>query len=244
MRPNRTNWTYRRFDHEFGIETSEWLGPSSPALSAHFHDETQISIVYAGRRFFQIGHESFHIPAGQFAVIPAGTPHRARGLGGIPTMSRDIFIDTAHLSTSDQSKILVGSLSDVRCLDDGASIEQILQKVISNNVGEQKLTFEKSLPDSVVKLVRESVLPIAEVAVSASMSREGFIRRFAREMGMTPHAYRLAHRATHARTLLRKHMSPAAVAFECGFADQSHFGRVFRKHFGTTPATYRGAWNS
>jgi AraC family transcriptional regulator len=33
--------------------------------------------------------------------------------------------------------------------------------------------------------------------------------------------------------------SLAAVAYECGFADQSHFGRVFREMTGFQPVTYK-----
>ena len=33
--------------------------------------------------------------------------------------------------------------------------------------------------------------------------------------------------------------APADVAAECGFADQSHFGRWFRRAYGHTPAAYR-----
>jgi AraC-like DNA-binding protein len=33
----------------------------------------------------------------------------------------------------------------------------------------------------------------------------------------------------------------AAIAAECGFADQSHFTRVFRRMAGTTPARFRQA---
>ena len=83
MRQYHSSWTYRRLDHDIGVETSEWLGLSSPSLSAHFHEETQISVVSAGRRIFQIGQQCFQIAAGQFAVIPAGVPHISRGRGGV-----------------------------------------------------------------------------------------------------------------------------------------------------------------
>lgn len=244
MRQKYNSWTYRRFNHKAGVETSEWLGTSSPALSAHFHDETQISVVYAGCRFFQIGRQCFEISAGQFVVIPAGSPHRSHGRGGLPTKSRDIFIDPAHFSIEDQSRVLVGSVPDVRNFDDEASIDEMLHRITLNKVSRQKMTLEKALPDELVKLVRESDLHIKKVAACSSLSREGFIRRFAREIGMTPHAYRLAYRATQARSLLRKQLPPAATAYECGFADQSHLGRVFRKNFGTTPASYRRVWQS
>ncbi|MGI9506756.1 MAG: helix-turn-helix domain-containing protein, partial [Geminicoccaceae bacterium] len=64
------------------------------------------------------------------------------------------------------------------------------------------------------------------------------------EMGMTPHAYRIAERASLARAKLRRGEKPAFAAYDAGFADQSHLGRVFRKAFGTTPARYRQAWRA
>jgi AraC family transcriptional regulator len=33
----------------------------------------------------------------------------------------------------------------------------------------------------------------------------------------------------------------AVIAAECGFADQSHFTRIFRRMTGTTPARFRRA---
>jgi AraC-like DNA-binding protein len=35
------------------------------------------------------------------------------------------------------------------------------------------------------------------------------------------------------------HMSIIAIAHDCGFSTVSHFHRVFRRHFGTTPCEAR-----
>ncbi len=242
MRQYHSSWTYRRLDHEIGVETSEWLGSSSPALSAHFHEETQISVVNAGHRVFQIGQQCFQIAAGQFAVIPAGIPHISRGCGGVATKSRDIFIDPAKLAIEGTSSIFVGSVSHPSAFDADETTEELLNTIAECQITGQRLALNKSLPAELVTLVRESPMPIKAVAARSSLSREGFIRRFAREYGMTPHAYRVAYKATQARALLRDSLSPAAAAYECGFADQSHLGRVFQRNFGTTPGSYRRAW--
>jgi len=39
--------------------------------------------------------------------------------------------------------------------------------------------------------------------------------------------------------LLKPHMSIAAIATTCGFADQSHFTRVFSRLVGDSPASWR-----
>lgn len=65
---------------------------------------------------------------------------------------------------------------------------------------------------------------------------------FARCHGMPPHAFWLMARLNHARGLLRSGEGIAAAAAEAGFADQSHFGRWFRRAFGVTPGRYRAGW--
>jgi AraC-like DNA-binding protein len=39
--------------------------------------------------------------------------------------------------------------------------------------------------------------------------------------------------------MLAREERPAAVAITCGFADQSHLGRWFRRAYGMTPSVYR-----
>jgi AraC-like DNA-binding protein len=41
------------------------------------------------------------------------------------------------------------------------------------------------------------------------------------------------------RALVFTRQSMAEVALGCGFSDQSHFTREFRRHFGRTPRDYR-----
>ena len=81
--------------------------------------------------------------------------------------------------------------------------------------------------------------PIARIAARHAASREGFTRKFARQFGMPPHAYRLVGRLNEVRVRLRDGDSVAGVAAELGFADQSHLGRHFRRLFGVSPRAYR-----
>jgi AraC-like DNA-binding protein len=82
---------------------------------------------------------------------------------------------------------------------------------------------------------------ISDAARRFGYTREGYIRAFAREIGMTPNAYRINCRLNLGRQLLRKGESISEVAHETGFSDQSHFGRAFLRHFGATPGQFRAA---
>jgi AraC-like DNA-binding protein len=64
------------------------------------------------------------------------------------------------------------------------------------------------------------------------------IRAFARDTGLTPHAYIPQRRLALARRLIRQGRELAQVAAAAGFADQSHLTRRFVRQFGVTPRGY------
>ncbi|MFV0462098.1 MAG: helix-turn-helix transcriptional regulator [Nostocoides sp.] len=83
-------------------------------------------------------------------------------------------------------------------------------------------------------------LGVQHLADAAGVDKYRFTRAFVATMGCTPHGYVINRRLERARILLASaHLTLAEVAAQCGFADQSHFTRVFRRHVGTTPGRYR-----
>jgi AraC-like DNA-binding protein len=63
---------------------------------------------------------------------------------------------------------------------------------------------------------------------------------FRREYGVTVTEYARSLRLEWARTQIVLDAAPLArIAYEAGFADQSHFTRAFRRHTGVTPGRYR-----
>jgi AraC-like DNA-binding protein len=77
-----------------------------------------------------------------------------------------------------------------------------------------------------------------ELGREAGANKFVLLRRFKRELGVTPHAYLVALRIDRARELLGRGMPPVEVASTLGFADQSHFTRAFRANVGLTPRAY------
>jgi AraC-like DNA-binding protein len=78
-----------------------------------------------------------------------------------------------------------------------------------------------------------------ELVDITGIDRFRLTRLFQREFGTSPHAYLVRLRLRAARRLLAAGHTPAQVAAEVGFADQSHLGRWFRRAYRMTPATYR-----
>ncbi|QKJ53748.1 AraC family transcriptional regulator [Klebsiella michiganensis] len=82
---------------------------------------------------------------------------------------------------------------------------------------------------------------LEELATLCGLSRFQLIRGFARETGITPHAYLVQARLRLARRLLAEGHSPADTAFMAGFADQSHLTRAFQRQFAMTPGSYQAS---
>ena len=84
-------------------------------------------------------------------------------------------------------------------------------------------------------------LDLNTLAEQAGMTRYQALRAFKGRYGLPPHAYQLCAQLGQARDLLRSGRSATDVALVCGFSDQSHFGRHFKRVFGVTPGTYAKA---
>jgi AraC-like DNA-binding protein len=82
---------------------------------------------------------------------------------------------------------------------------------------------------------------LAQLSSVAGLSRFELVRRFRECSGVTPHAYQTNLRVEEARRRLAAGAPPAAVAAECGFADQPHLNRVFKRAVGVSPGRYARA---
>jgi AraC-like DNA-binding protein len=79
-----------------------------------------------------------------------------------------------------------------------------------------------------------------QLARRAHMSVRAFERKFRSSFHVTPQKYlRKLQMRMASRALVYTNQALADVALGCGFADQSHFTREFRRHFGRTPREYR-----
>jgi AraC-like DNA-binding protein len=79
---------------------------------------------------------------------------------------------------------------------------------------------------------------IADLAQAAGVSSTQVIRAFSAGTGMPPHAYLVSVRVERAKALLRQGHSPADVALDTGFYDQSQLTRHFKRITGLTPARF------
>ncbi|MBO5765112.1 MAG: helix-turn-helix transcriptional regulator [Lentisphaeria bacterium] len=83
-------------------------------------------------------------------------------------------------------------------------------------------------------------LEVPHLAEMCSMSVATFRKNFIRHTGMLPVQYINAYRLKVALSLLKNSSEQiVTIAMKSGFPTLSHFNRVFKKEFGSTPAEYR-----
>jgi len=83
-------------------------------------------------------------------------------------------------------------------------------------------------------------LRLSELAAISGLSPSHFGRAFKGSTGLPPHRWQLNMRIEQARAMLSDAgASLADIACATGFADQSHFTRVFSKIVGTSPGAWR-----
>ena len=85
-------------------------------------------------------------------------------------------------------------------------------------------------------------LAVDAVAADEGMSRTQFSHVFRARTGTTPARFMTEIRIREAARMLVTTRAPLRqIAGDCGFADVTHFGKVFRRLMHQSPAAYRRA---
>ena len=119
------------------------------------------------------------------------------------------------------------------CEDDKECIE-ILEKFLMSKIG-VSLNINR-IGESVSTLLRAPVTSVNTLADNACLSKRQFERVFRETVGMNPKEYAGIVQFQKALWLMQNGESNyAGIAAECGYSDQSHFIRNFKKLSGYTP---------
>jgi AraC family transcriptional regulator len=132
----------------------------------------------------------------------------------------------------------------------GESLGTALATRLVQNYAVSKPSLEfkaNGLPQSQLERVIEYMkvnltqdLSILDLATLISMSESHFSRSFKQSVGIAPHQYLMQQRVERAKQLLERQVgSISDIALDCGFANQTHLTKIFRKMTGVTPKAYQ-----
>jgi AraC-like DNA-binding protein len=81
---------------------------------------------------------------------------------------------------------------------------------------------------------------LAALGQACGLSPSHFAREFKQSTGLPPHRWALKNKIFQARDmLLHSSLTLPAIAFACGFVDQSHLGRWFKRLTGMSPKAWQ-----
>ena len=205
--------------------------------------------------------------AGSALVLPPGPPHAGRvGADGaqvlyvMPEVDRvaamgaaaaEVLVDPAWWRAPWVAMLGRGLLRELAVADDAAALalEGLTLELLAALVRRRRESARAGSPPAWLRRVREALndrhsereLRIADLAAVAGVDPAHLARAFRAHYGMTAGEYLREIRVQRAAEALVRSSAPLAhIALNAGFADQSHFTRVFRTAYGVTPQRWRG----
>lgn len=227
----------------------------------HMHRSHLFGLIVRGRREIDTAKECFDIAAGSGFCLPAGLAHRCSSADEHDY--RVAAVDPAlwaHLggAAPAPARLAAGSpallavrqlIAALRRPCEALAVETALLAVQLGLPSEPTPLPTRPQQAAIVVRLRNwldahcsEVVSLDTLAAVAGCSPSLANRLFRQLAGIPPYEYLLQRRLSLAAERLRAgNQTLADLAAECGFADQSHFQRLFRRAYGTTPAAYRKA---
>jgi AraC-like DNA-binding protein len=216
-------YRYRGVEHRAGPGQIALLHPDEP------HDGSRA--VDAGWQY-----RVMYLPADAFAALD---PDRPRRPGFAESVVEDPDLAQAFVAIHDA----LGSTPSLAREEGFLELLAALARRHGRDLPATRLPGHEPGPVARARAYLDAHLaeavPLARLAEIARLHPLSLIRAFRRIVGMPPHAYQTARRVAQAQALLRQGLAPAAVASDCGFADQSHLTRAFKRVVGVPPGLYR-----
>lgn len=235
---------------------------SRACYKPHSHPTFSIGAVDAGGSMFTgSGKEAVRLSPGSLVLVPAGCVHACNPLPDQAWSYQMLHLDAQWLREhapaldGDMARVLDCPLLYARfCAmnellfssgstqEKDAALLAFLDACASADADAlpaARKAMQLLLAPVLAALQTQPLASLQQLAQTAGLSRYQLIRAFRAATGMTPHAYQLNATINRARSSLQAGTALAQVAHELGFADQSHFQRMFKAHAGITPGRYR-----
>jgi AraC family transcriptional regulator len=242
---------------------SAWFPPNA-RLDSHTHARAVFGVMLEGSFSTRILHHDVeYLPAGAWTE-PAEERHAnvagSRGAnvlivqpgaeaGDLPDAHRALLDEVVYLQSSDL--LADASRLEAECVlrDDLSElvVEGTALAMLARATRLYRLTkHHRRAPAWLLAAIdylhahRLDRIKLGDVARSVGVHPSRLAHEFRARYGQSPGDYvRRLRLEWAAEQLRRDETSLADVAIRAGFYDQSHFSRMFRRHFGVAPATWR-----
>lgn len=233
-------------------------------LPQHVHEYPRLTIVRRGGFDLHQGRESLSLDSDGVYFKPAERPHGSTiGIAGLQSLIIEIRTDRLESSLCERFRLpdrglrwgdatvasLAGAIEreyDVTDIPSGLALEGLILELVASLLRTPSPAREPQAPpwlrraDALLRANFARNLTLSEIAqevgVHPSHLARSFRAHYGRSIGDTVRRLRLRH-AT--RRLVSSEEPISEIASACGFFDQAHMTRWFRRYFETTPACVR-----
>jgi len=233
------------------------------SFGLHFHERPCVSVVLGGLVEKTFGAHHHSIGASSAVAMPPAEPHLARmgGDGARVLMIEPEDAGEEHLGPARRLFTRVTELHDarlhtiaLRLSEELAEPDDVTPLAVDGLVREFLAITVRSaardlrhLPPRWLRATRDLLharfaerLNVGTIAREAGVHPTHFARMFRAHCGLSLGAYVRRLRVEWAALQLRTTDAPLCdIAAQAGFADQSHFTRIFRRAMGISPGRYR-----
>ena len=240
---------------------------SDRAYESHAHSSLSIGYMLEGKTRFTLPKGAFLLQKGALALIEPHTQHACNPLEHTQRSYVMVYFDAAfclklqsELFGKNQTLLPLRTplvFHQRLCETFERVIDRLIKSYSELHVRALETWLREFLwlycepdspqntPSSMREIARFLESRIDEpLSLSSLAQRFGYnpfvlLRRFKAAYGCTPKHYWLDQRIEHAKELLQKGISIAMCAQYCGFSDQSHFHRFFKRRTALTPKEYQ-----
>lgn len=238
------------------------------AYAPHRHDTYAVGLTLRGVQSFDYCGETRHSLSGQMVVLHPDELHDGRAGTDEGFQYRTVYIQPSDvqdvlggkalpfirdgISTDERlRKALLPLLEDYgQALSAFQYQDALYDLAVTLDAISSRNSVSSSVNYGAVKLAQECIddnlnknLSLDLLEQTAGYDRWQLSRDFRAFLGTSPYRYLTLRRLDKARSMLLTGVAIVDVAATCGFADQSHMGRQFKKAFGLSPKSWLQAVN-
>lgn len=234
---------------------------STLPYAEHIHSAFSLGLILQGQTLFTLNGTEYRAQEGDIVLIAAGQTHSCNPVDG-PRGYHMLLIDmdwlrehlTDDLTTCTplikDATLFPKAVSVIEAIlaerDDAVSLLTDLLSEVRTQYGGSDLQSRQPAPpwsglnpSDEANSADTPPLSVSALAKASGMRRESFSRAVRRKTGLPPSLYLHCLRLEKARRLLRQGQSITEAALASGYADQSHFHRMFVRFCAVTPGRYR-----